>query len=100
MKFIKNFIQRYKNARLAVKQLRNNEWKLADDHENAHKYRLSRGNIGIWIANGVWYCDTRSNHKDLNHFGLFWRHYVWWFGVVPFLKRNKPKEDKSVPVLE
>lgn len=101
MKFIKNFIQRYKNARTAVKQLRNNEWKFADEYEGAHEYRLVKGNISIWIANGALFCETiNKDRESLNHFGLFWRHYVWHFGVVPFIKRNKPKEDDSVPILE
>lgn len=98
MKFIKDFIQRYKNARLAVQQLRNNGWKFYSEFRLVKK---DKDDLCIWIGNGVWFCETCDKFcNDLGHFGLFWRHHVWHFGVVPFIKRNKPKKDKSVPVLE
>lgn len=104
MNFIKDFIQRYKNARTAVKQIRNNEWRFADNYDGAGEYRLTKGDLHIWIANGAWFCEV-GNYRGctliyLDCFGLFWRHYVWHFGVVPFLKKQKRKENNCVPILQ
>ncbi len=67
------FIQRYRNARTAVQQIRRGEWvplynSLCNECLTAH-----RGGLELWIGTGAWFCEI-----DGNYFGLFWRHYVWW----------------------
>jgi hypothetical protein len=67
------FIQRFKNARKVVQQIRAGEWvprynSLSDKCITAH-----RGDLKLWIGNGPFFCDIEDKA-----FGLFWRHYVWW----------------------
>lgn len=74
---MKNFIKQYRNAKKAVAQIKNGEWKpkfndLCEEHLSAH-----RGNLSLWIGNGAWFCEINNE----NYFGLFWRHYVWWFAA-------------------
>lgn len=92
MKLIKNFIQRYKNARLCVEQIKNGEWKFAREYPGAEEYRIVKGTLHIWIGNGpssLEVCTVCNNGvKELYYFGYFWRHYVWWFGVKKYLLKK------------
>lgn len=48
MKLIKNFIQRYKNARLCVEQIKNGEWKFAREYLGAEEYRNVKDSLYIY----------------------------------------------------
>lgn len=95
MKLIKNFIQRYKNAKLCVEQIKNGEWKFAREYPGAEEYRIVKDTLHIWICNGPFFLEVcNGDIKDLDYFGYFWRHYVWWFGVKKYLL------NKEAPILE
>ena len=97
MKFIKNFIQHYKNARLCVEQIKNGEWKLSPPNMfDGEIYTAKRNNQYLWITNESFFVDIKEGifGKYENYFGYFWRHYVWWFGVKKYLLKNE------VPILE
>jgi len=98
---VKNFIKRYKNAIAVTKQLKQGEWKFPDSvsvRPNGLPFALCRGDYDLWIANGSFYCDIQESKTsaDTNAFGLIFRHYVWWFGVRPYIKKLR---EEMIPTL-
>ena len=94
-----HFIQRYKNARTAVAQIRSGEWvPRYNPLSRAHLTADSKG-LELWIGNGAWFCEIRGGERT--YFGLFWRHYVWWAAARKLkadAERNYPRA-AGVPTL-
>lgn len=93
--FLRNFLQRYRNARLAVQQIRAGEWKprynsICDEYVTAE-----RNGMELWLGNGALSCEIRGGQGK--YFGWFWRHYVWWAAA----RRLKVDADNGItpPVL-
>ena len=99
---MKNFIKRYKNAIAVTKQLKQGEWKFAESRgsirPNGLPFALCRGDYDLWIANGSFFCDIQESKTNVetNAFGLIFRHYVWWFGVRPYIKKWR---EEMIPTL-
>lgn len=91
-----NFMRRYRNARACVAQIRAGEWvprynSLSDKYITAH-----RGPLELWIGNGAWFCDI----QPAEHFGVFWRYYVWWAAARRLARTPLPARDRrTVPTL-
>jgi hypothetical protein len=94
---LKNFIQRFKNAKTVIRQIKAREWRahynpLSRRHLTAHN-----GTLQLWIGNGAWFCEIDGGSG--NYFGLVWRHYVWWLAAKKLTNDADKQIVEAVPKL-
>lgn len=92
---LRDFIQRHRNAREAIAQIRRGEWTPHYNKSCGEHLAASRGTLELWIGNGAWFCEIHGEQS--NYFGLVWRHWVWW-AAARGLKASAEREF-GVPVL-
>jgi len=67
----------YDRAKKIVEQIKNGEW-VGDYNDMANEvYCIEKGDVKIWIANGGFFCKGYKP-KEVDLFGLVWRHWVWF----------------------
>lgn len=97
---MKRFMQRYRNAKKCIAQIRAGEWVPHYNTPDKSHLTANRGNLELWIGNGGFFVEIMP--CDVCYFGLFWRHYVWW-AAARKLKRDADKQARAkhdaVPVL-
>jgi len=76
---MKRLLQRFKNARGAVSQIKRGEWEIGS-FDGSDLYTIRRGDYEIWVANGAFFCEVirYQNSRCAPAFGYLFRHYVWW----------------------
>ena len=102
--WIENFIQRYKNAKKIIEQIKRSEWIPDYNYISQEHLTADRDGLILWIGNGSFFCEIEKNKYnplDQKYFGLFWRHYVWW-SAARRLKKDADKKfnklkDNKVP---
>lgn len=84
---VKRVVMCFKNARAAIRQINNGEWnfKYCADHDCV--YKATRGDLELWVSNGSLFCEIEEKPA----FGLFFRHFVWFFAA----RRAKKKALKA-----
>lgn len=96
------FIQRYKNAKKVVAQIKNGEYiPQTNEFDRKHYHASSSDGIDLWIAN-AWSLTIISGTNYSARtcpFGTFWRHYVWWFAARKLKKDADNSTLHKVPVL-
>ncbi len=80
-------ISKRKAAMKTIEQLKNNEWVFRWNLKSESALTCTRKGMKIWCGNGGFFTDI----YDLNYFGYFWRHIVWWKGVRPKKKEFEEK---------
>ncbi|CBX44544.1 hypothetical protein P88_00330 [Erwinia phage phiEt88] len=93
---LKNITLRFNNARIVIRQIKNDEWVPEwSEHSNEHLTAL-RGKYKMWIGNGAFFCEVipRNEYDTPGALGLIWRHWVWW-AAARKLKKNADRERKS-----
>ncbi len=94
-----NFIKKFKNAAVVVKQLRNDEWSIKGHVSTSGQWRAytaQKGDHEMWLANGGWFCEV-----DYCAFGLLWRHYVWFAAARKLVAEAEAKQREAfvIPTL-
>jgi hypothetical protein len=89
MQILNDFITRYKNARVVVKQIKQGEWVCHYNSINGKCYIAKRKGVELWIGNGAFFCEIRD--VEPSSFGLIFRHYVWWAAARNLLKNQLVK---------
>lgn len=101
--FLSNFLLRFKNARIAIQQIRNGEWKPVWSEFSAEHLTAVRGDMRLWIGNGAFFCEINRGDKDSGPgaLGLVWRHYVWWAAAWKFKRKadRQEKGKKEIPTI-
>lgn len=97
-KAVTDFVQRGKNAVAAIEQLRRGEWEAVYNYYSDEHLTAYRKGLKLWIGNGPFFCEIGLDFDDPHYFGLFWRHFVWWFGARK-LKRTADRA-RIAPRLE
>jgi len=93
---MKDFIQRFKNARKVVSMLKSGAF---TPYMIEGECYTAESEIGdLWLASGSFFCEMRKKNtrEYIGAFGLFWRHYVWFAAGRKF---KRSAERKPVPVL-
>lgn len=67
-------VMRFRNARKAIAQIRQGEWKPVWNSIGREHLAAEKGRFRLWLGNGSFFCDIDNS----NYFGLVWRHWVWW----------------------
>lgn len=69
----------FNNAKQVVDQMRRGEWKVVDMHEGGGIFRIARGDVQIWVANGGFFCEIyKPFGSSPKFFGFVYRHWVWF----------------------
>ncbi|MFT8211546.1 MAG: hypothetical protein ACMZI0_15015 [Symbiopectobacterium sp.] len=94
--FISNFALRFRNARAAIRQIKNGEWEPRLNTTDNYHYTAYRCGHMLWMANGPFFCDLKDPHsyEDLMAFGLICRHWVWW-AAARKLKADADRKTRS-----
>ena len=64
-----------------IKELKRGEWEFDGDYITAE-----RNGFILWCGNGGFWTDIEIYG---NYFGYFWRHVVYWFGVMPSMYKSE-----------
>lgn len=93
----KDFIQRYHNAKKVVAQINAGLWKPETNSiAGKHYTAIGPNNAELWITGPFYITIYRSNPCP---FGLFWRHYVWWFAARKLKNDADNSTKRKIPIL-
>jgi len=80
-------ITKRKFAMIVIRQLKNNEWTFNWNRKAGSAPIATRKGKTLWCGNAGFFTDI----NNLNCFGYFWRHVVWWFGIKSKKKQFEKK---------
>ena len=94
-----DFTQQYRNAKVIIAQIKNNEWELTGCHEYEFKATWTclkghRNGTQLWLANGPMFCGICDKPWELGIFGV----WVWYAAArkrvkeIEHLMRRKPSD--------
>ena len=89
-----------KNAIAVVRQIRRGEWVPHTWPDDGTFHYFKRKRLKIWTASGGWFVQLYDPNVDA--FGLFWRHYVWWAALRKAVKQAdvaRLSKQKPIPHL-
>lgn len=92
---LSGFYIRHTNAKTAIEQIRNGEWKPRYNNISMRHLTARKDGMELWLGNGAWFCEIHKQ-GEAGYFGLVWRHWVYWAAA----RKLRIDADNSYKVLK